>query len=103
MLGFVTVNSSQKFYNFLLEQVKTTKSIQSSSSRVEPSEAMASSVPSSSTLEMESGQVLLPSSSPSEELEIEDGIEDENEKVEFDINTIVKQLEMQPKVEVHDV
>ncbi len=41
--------------------------------------------------------------SSSDELEVEDVIEDENEKVEFDINTIVKQLEMQPTVEVYDV
>ena len=34
------------------------------------------------------------------ELEFEDGYEDENEKVEFDINIIIKQLEMQPTVEV---
>jgi hypothetical protein len=31
------------------------------------------------------------------------GFEDENEKVEFDTNTIIKQLEMQPTVEVYDV
>jgi hypothetical protein len=44
-----------------------------------------------------------PKTSSSDELEIEDGIEDENEKVEFDINIIIKQLEMQPTVEVYDV
>ena len=38
-----------------------------------------------------------------DEFEIEDGFEDENEKVEFDINIIIKQLEMQPTVEVYDV
>lgn len=36
-------------------------------------------------------------------LAIEDGFDDENEKVEFDINIIIKQLEMQPTVEVYDV
>jgi hypothetical protein len=41
-------------------------------------------------------------SSSVDELEFEDGIEDENEKVEFDINIIIKQLEMQPTVEVHE-
>lgn len=32
----------------------------------------------------------------------EDDIEDENEKVEFDINIIIKQLKMQPTVEVYE-
>jgi hypothetical protein len=44
-----------------------------------------------------------PKTSSSGELEIEDGIEDENEKIEFDINIIIKQLEMQPTVEVYDI
>jgi hypothetical protein len=43
----------------------------------------------------------LPKTSSSNELEIEDGIEDENEKIEFEINIIIKQLEMQPTVEVY--
>ena len=44
-----------------------------------------------------------PKTSSSDELEIENEVEDENEKVEFDINIIIKQLEMQPTVEVYDV